>query len=71
VRLEVAADRVRCLVDAQEAMILDTLTTTELIDVIQAIDRLTNWRASLARELKRRERLDEFNPVRLKKRRKP
>ena len=70
-RLEVAADRVRCLVDAQEAMILDTLTTTELIDVIQAIDRLTNWRASLARELKRRERLDEFNPVRLKKRRKP
>ena len=52
-------------------MILDTLTTTELIDVIQAIDRLTKWRSSLARELKRRERLDEFNPVRLKKRRKP
>jgi len=52
-------------------MILDPLTTTELIGLIMAIDRLTQWRKTLARELKRRERLDEFNPVRLKKRRKP
>jgi len=52
-------------------MILDPLTTTELIGLIMAIDRLTHWRKVLAKELKRRERLDQFKPIRIKKRRKP
>ena len=48
-------------------MILDPLTTTELIELIMAIDKLKQWRAFLAKELKRRERLEVFKPVRLKK----
>jgi len=52
-------------------MILDPLTTTELIELIMAIDKLKLWHKVLTNELKRRERIEEFKPVRLKKGRKP
>jgi len=46
-------------------MILDPLTTTELIELIMAIEKLKMWHKVLVHELKRRERLEESRPVKV------